>query len=250
MRNTSLLAAPTEPVIENDLPLDLSCNSRRRNDDEEDECPQSRVMDVGSGLVASIGGPPSPPRSPADFRALTDLGYVAYHRQLIAMERQRQWLLERQHQQREQQEGVGGGDNEEEEEDRDERLRRIHHRLHRHHHERRQHHHRQQQQQQRHEEEDGGDDDDLLIMRRRRPARSPSGSGREESADEDDSDDSHQPMDLGANPKAYKKSLMKRYRKSPIIIRTGCFCLFFLSLPPSLLFCFIILKNFFKRRRK
>ena len=37
MRNTSLLAAPAEPVIENDLPLDLSCNSRRRSEDEEDE---------------------------------------------------------------------------------------------------------------------------------------------------------------------------------------------------------------------
>jgi len=31
--------------------------------------------------------------------------------------------------------------------------------------------------------------------------------------DSDDSSDSQQPMDLGINPKAYKKSLMKRYRK-------------------------------------
>ena len=191
MRNTSLLAAPAEPVIENDLPLDLSCNSRRRSeaDDEEEvgECPSRREIDVvgdGNGRVLSIGGPPSPPRSPADFRALSDLGYVAYHRQLMAMERQRQWLERKQQQEQE---------DEEEEENRSRR-------------------HRHRRHQRTHNEDDMDvDDDDLLIMRRS-GSGSPPGSGHEESDDSDDS--SHQPMDLGANPKAYKKSLMKRYRKS------------------------------------
>lgn len=199
MRNTSLLAAPAEPVIENDLPLDLSCNSRRRSeaDDDEEECQRRGGViddvvasaDARRGLV-SIGGPPSPPRSPADFRALSELGYVAYHRQLMAMERQRQWLERKQ---QEQQDG-------EEEED---RIRRSHRRYHHHVHRR-----------------DVDDDDDLLddeddlLIMRRSGSGSPPGSGHDESAEDDSDDSSHQPMDLGANPKAYKKSLMKRYRKS------------------------------------
>ena len=198
MRNTSLLAAPAEPVIENDLPLDLSCNSRRRSeaDDEEEvgECPSRREIDVvgdGNGRVLSIGGPPSPPRSPADFRALSDLGYVAYHRQLMAMERQRQWLERKQQQEQE---------DEEEEEN---RSRRHRHRRH---------------QRTPNEDDMDVDDDDLLIMRRS-GSGSPPGSGHEESDDSDDS--SHQPMDLGANPKAYKKSLMKRYRKSLSLKKLG-----------------------------
>ena len=141
MRNTSLLVAPSEPAIENDLPLDLSCNGRRSDEDE-----------VVAG--AGIGGPPSPPRSPTDFNLL-GLGYVVYHQQLLAKERQRQWHL-------------------------------------------------QQQQQQQHnddvdDEDDDDDDDDVDVT-------SPS-------ANDSDDSDSH-PIDLGANPKAYKKSLMKRYRKS------------------------------------
>ena len=40
---------------------------------------------------------------------------------------------------------------------------------------------------------------------------------RDSSSPQEDSDDSDgQPMDLGINPKAYKKSLMKRYRKSQV----------------------------------
>lgn len=205
MRNTSLLAAPAEPVIENDLPLDLSCNSRRRSeadDDETEECQRRDDVVVGGGdgrrgggnsgggLVVSIGGPPSPPRSPADFRALSELGYVAYHRQLMAMERQRQWLERKQQEQQE------------EDGDEQDRLRRHHRRSSYHHHRR--------------DVDDDDDlldeDDDLLIMRRS-GSGSPPGSGHDESAEDDSDDSSHQPMDLGANPKAYKKSLMKRYRK-------------------------------------
>jgi len=41
---------------------------------------------------------------------------------------------------------------------------------------------------------------------------------RDSSSPQEDSDDSDgQPMDLGINPKAYKKSLMKRYRKSRFV---------------------------------
>ena len=166
------MVAPAEPVIENDLPLDLSCNSRSRAGREEeepamdepmmmDECDAKPPLDHHRRPV-SIGGPPSPPRSPADLGALADLGYVAYHRHLMALERQRQW-------QQIQRSG---------------RRKRTH---------------------------DDSDDGEDASDRRRRS--SGSGSQRsDDSAPDDDSDDS--PMDLGANPKAYKKSLMKRYRKS------------------------------------
>lgn len=161
MRNTSLLVSPAEPVIENDLPLDLSCNSRRGGrDDDEPAADEPLAMDKAP-RPASIGGPPSPPRSPADLGALAELGYVAYHRHLMALERQRQW----------------------------QRRKRAH-------------------------DDDDDSDDERPV---RRPSGSPSprstASGHDDSAPDDDSDDS--PMDLGANPKAYKKSLMKRYRKSP-----------------------------------
>ena len=180
MRNTSVLAAPAEPAIENDLPLDLSCNSRRNEEvvsDDEDEELNVDCVDhrdgglVGSSsskgrLVVSIGGPPSPPRSPADFRALADLGYVAYHRHLMAQH----W----QHQQRQQQ------------------------------------------------DEDDDDDDLSLVIRH---SVSPPGSttGQDSAASGDDSDSSQQPMDLAGlgvpmNPKAYKKSLMKRYCKSSSLL--------------------------------
>jgi hypothetical protein len=239
------LAAPAEPVIENDLPLDLSCNSRRRSEDEEDDgefrhetdrrpSANGRMMDAketdmrSSGL--SIGGPPSPPRSPtSDFRALSDLGYVAYHRQLMAMERQRQWLLE--HQQHAA-DGLAAQQDGEEENAKDRDRSRRHYRIHRY-----QRHQRRNKTRNNEGGEDGDHnevdehqqldgDDDLLIMRRQRRRRSPLGYDDEEDDEEDeeeclgsdaegDSDDSHQnPMDLGlANPKAYKKSLMKRYRK-------------------------------------
>lgn len=194
MRNTSLLAAPAEPVIENDLPLDLSCNSRRRSEADEDETEECRrrddVVSSGGGGV-SIGGPPSPPRSPADFRALSELGYVAYHRQLMAMERQRQWLERKQQEQQE--------------EDEQDRLRRHHHRRTSYHH------HRSRGGDDVDDDDDLLDEDDDLLIMRRSGSGSPPGSGHDESDDSDDS--SHQPMDLGANPKAYKKSLMKRYRK-------------------------------------
>ena len=154
MRNTSLLVAPAEPAIENDLPLDLSCNARRSplvDASEDDDC---RALSAGAPSVRpSIGGPPSPPRSPADFRLL-DLGYVVYHQQLLAKERQRQWQ-------------------------------------------------RNQQQQQHDVDDDDDDDEDEDVDV---DVASPCGH------DSDDSDS--QPIDLGANPKAYKKSLMKRYRKS------------------------------------
>ena len=201
MRNTGLLAAPAEPVIENDLPLDLSCNSRRRSqtdDEENEECPRRHLDDDvvdsdGRGPV-TIGGPPSPPRSPADFRALSELSYVAYHRQLMAMERQqRQWMLQRQSIQPDEQQEEGQDD---------ERRRR------RHHHQR----YRRRDDVDEDDEDLLDDDDDLLIMRR----RSGSQSAQDDSAEDDSDDSSHQPMDLGANPKAYKKSLMKRYRKSSI----------------------------------
>jgi hypothetical protein len=250
MRNTSLLAAPAEPVIENDLPLDLSCNSRRRSEDEEDDrefrtetdrrsSVNGRMMENvketdmrSAGL--SIGGPPSPPRSPtSDFRALSDLGYVAYHRQLMAMERQRQWLLE-QHAA----EGSAAQQDGEDENAKDRDRSRRHYRIHRF--QRHQRRNKTKNNEGGEEDDDddgqnGGDepqpldgDDDLLIMRRqqRRSRRSPLGYDDDEDDEEDeeeclgsdaegDSDDSHQnPMDLGlANPKAYKKSLMKRYRK-------------------------------------
>lgn len=153
MRNTSLLVAPAEPVIENDLPLDLSCNSRSRSD--EDMETEDHQCDVRHRNVVRIGGPPSPPRSPVggdELRAqLADLGYVAYHRHLMAQ----QW-------QQNHQEAM--------EED----------------------------------DEDDDDDEDLLVIQQR---------GSDE--DSDDGRRHHQPMDLAGhpNPKAYKKSLMKRYRK-------------------------------------
>lgn len=268
MRNTSLLAAPAEPVIENDLPLDLSCNSRRRSEDDEEEeeddgqfhSPGRRsdglmnakeadlhhcIGERSSSLVVSLAGPPSPPRSPAsDFRALSDLGYVAYHRQLMAMERQRQWLLEH-HQaadvaaaqqdvmtaELEETDGLTGKDR-----DRSRRHYRMQHRFQRQHR-------RNKNNEIEAEADDNNNDEeeqepvdgqhcrdghDLLIMRRQRRRRSLLGYDDEEDDDdeedeecclgsdaEEDSDDSHQnPMDLGlANPKAYKKSLMKRYRK-------------------------------------
>lgn len=250
MRNTSLLAAPAEPVIENDLPLDLSCNSRRRSEDEEDDGEFRTETDRRSSLNGrmmenvketdmrsaglSIGGPPSPPRSPtSDFRALSDLGYVAYHRQLMAMERQRQWLLE-QHAA----EGSAAQQDGEDENAKDRDRSRRHYRIHRF--QRHQRRNKTKNNEEGEEDDDddgqnGGDepqpldgDDDLLIMRRqqRRSRRSPLGYDDDEDDEEDeeeclgsdaegDSDDSHQnPMDLGlANPKAYKKSLMKRYRK-------------------------------------
>ncbi|EFX89296.1 hypothetical protein DAPPUDRAFT_94782 [Daphnia pulex] len=247
MRNTSLLAAPAEPVIENDLPLDLSCNSRRRSEDEEDDgefrAETDRRSSVNGRMMEnvketdmrsaglSIGGPPSPPRSPtSDFRALSDLGYVAYHRQLMAMERQRQWLLE-QHAA----EGSAAQQDGEDENAKDRDRSRRHYRIHRF--QRHQRRNKTKDNEGGEEEDDddqnGGDepqplDDDLLIMRRqqRRSRRSLLGYDDDEDDEEDeeeclgsdaegDSDDSHQnPMDLGlANPKAYKKSLMKRYRK-------------------------------------
>lgn len=250
MRNTSLLAAPAEPVIENDLPLDLSCNSRRRSEDEEDDGEFRTETDRRSSLNGrmmenvketdmrsaglSIGGPPSPPRSPtSDFRALSDLGYVAYHRQLMAMERQRQWLLE-QHAA----EGSAAQQDGEDENAKDRDRSRRHYRIHRF--QRHQRRNKTKNNEEGEEDDDddgqnGGDepqpldgDDDLLIIRRqqRRSRRSPLGYDDDEDDEEDeeeclgsdaegDSDDSHQnPMDLGlANPKAYKKSLMKRYRK-------------------------------------
>ena len=134
------MMAPCEPVIENDLPLDLSCNSRRSTG-MSDGCPLL-VMD-GSG---DIHHPPSPPRSPADFRTL-DLAYVDYQQQLTAKERHRHWQCNR----------------------------------------------------------DSNRQDAVIESPIERDSCSPCGQ------DSDDSDS--QPMDLGANPKAYKKSLMKRYCK-------------------------------------
>lgn len=180
MRNISLLVAPSEPAIENDLPLDLSCNSRRstseiQGEEPLEDCPISalgvhhirsggvdrhhRAVDNVGGM-GSIGGPPSPPRSPADFRTL-ELGYVAYHQQLLAKERNRQWAAAQQQQQRNRQSGCSADD------------------------------------------PSTGDDDAIESVER--DSCSPSGQ------DSDDSDS--QPMDLGPNPKAYKKSLMKRYCK-------------------------------------
>lgn len=93
MRNTSLLVAPAEPAIENDLPLDLSCNSRRAQLDDV-ECGSAGHF-IRRGVIR-IGGPPSPPRSPVgDDGAASHLaGYVAYHRHLMAAQ---QW---HQHQRR------------------------------------------------------------------------------------------------------------------------------------------------------
>lgn len=195
MRNTSLLVAPAEPAIENDLPLDLSCNSRSRSRDDDAVTDEPMMMDECDGggsksgaerrPVMSIGGPPSPPRSPADFGgALAELGYVAYHRHLMALERQRQWQLRRR-------------DQDDDDAERRRRRKRAH------------------------QDSDAPDDDDdedhsLVAARRSSGSGSPrsTASGHDDSAPDDDSDDSsHQPMDLGANPKAYKKSLMKRYRK-------------------------------------
>ena len=185
--DTGVLAAPAEPEIENDLPLDLSCNSARQRDESvvvtvaaaaapppPSSTSVSMMMAVAAAAAAAagrIGGPPSPPRSPVDFRAqLSDtLGYVAYHRHLIALQQQH------------------------------------------HHHQQQQ----QQQQQQVDEDVDVGDvEDDLSQSYRDHRGR----RRRRHSADDDDSDDgdeSDSPMDLGlgAGAKAYKKSLMKRYRK-------------------------------------
>ena len=253
MRNTSLLAAPAEPVIENDLPLDLSCNSRRRSEDEEDDVEfrsgndrRSSVKETDMRSTAlSIGGPPSPPRSPtSDFRALSDLGYVAYHRQLMAMERQRQWLLEQQQQHHHAVDVAtaaqqDGGDENAVENAKDRDRSRRHYRIHRY-----QRHQQRRNKTKNNEGDDdvddndnnnqeeqqsqqlGGDDDLLMIRRRRRRHSPPLGYDDEDyeedeeeclgsDAEEDSDDSSHQnPMDLGlANPKAYKKSLMKRYRK-------------------------------------
>jgi hypothetical protein len=303
MRNTSLLAAPAEPVIENDLPLDLSCNSRRRSEDEENDDVEfrsgndrrssvnGRMMDVKEtdmrSTALSIGGPPSPPRSPtSDFSALSDLGYVAYHRQLMAMERQRQWLLEQQQQHQHAidvataaQQDAGGGENAvENAKDRD-RSRR-HYRIHRY-----QRHHAQRRNKTKNNEEGGDDDvgdnnqeeqqsqqldvggdDDLLIIRRRRRRHSPPLGYDDEDdeedeeeclgsdAEEDSDDSSHQnPMDLGlANPKAYKKSLMKRYRK--FIHKNkknkkvkSKFIFFWVTFPSSLSFFFLRIFLFFWR---
>lgn len=197
MRNTSLLVAPAEPAIENDLPLDLSCNSRRNeepmDEDEEDEelvvdCADHHIRAESKGrhggvvMMRSIGGPPSPPRSPADFRALADLGYVAYHRHLMAQ-------------------------------------------------------HWQQQARHRQEEQDDEDDDDLSLVIRHSVSPPGSMAGQDSAnSGEEDSDSSQQPMDLAGlgpmNPKAYKKSLMKRYCKSscPPLFSLFSFVVFSLSL--------------------
>jgi len=125
---------------------------------------EDHQCDVRHRNVVRIGGPPSPPRSPVggdELRAqLADLGYVAYHRHLMAQ----QWH----HQQNQHQEAMDEDD----------------------------------------EEDD--DDEDLLVIQQR--------------CSDEDSDDGrrhHQPMDLAGhpNPKAYKKSLMKRYRKFCVICK-------------------------------
>jgi hypothetical protein len=120
------------------------------------------MMMVAAAAARRIGGPPSPPRSPVDFRAhLSDtLGYVAYHRHLMVLQQQQAAAAAA---------AAASASTD--------------------------------------PEVDVGEDDLVEFRRNRRHRR--------HSADDiaDDSDDSDSPMDLGAPAKAYKKSLMKRYRK-------------------------------------
>ena len=175
--DTGVLAVAAEPVIENDLPLDLSCNSAQRQRDsgapqsvQTSSTPPSVAMMMAAAAAAAsrrIGGPPSPPRSPVDFRAhLSDtLGYVAYHRHLMVLQQQQVAAAA----------AAAAASSTD-------------------------------------PEVDVGEDD-LLEFRRRRHRRHSADEIAADSASDDSESDSPMDLGLGAPAKAYKKSLMKRYRK-------------------------------------